>query len=107
MGGTAGLGQSSTWPRSTPREAVCRVRVEGKGEFEEKEISNVFENLSFGKCVLFPNWDNIEFSSWIIMRSPSFCESIVPLKNIDFCVEFLIKDIFGKLKQRICHGPGF
>merc|ERR1711974_477391 len=58
-------------------------------ESEEEEIQNVFEYPLFGKCVVFPIWGNIELSIWTIMRSPSFCESIVQLKNLDLRVTFL------------------
>jgi len=76
-------------------------------ESEEEEIQNVFEYPLFGKCVVFPIWGNIELSIWTIMRSPSFCESIVQLKNLDLRVTFLKMEKPGKLGHMIYHGHGF
>ena len=53
----------------------CRVRVKSE-EFRGGNIK-CFEYPSFGKCVLFPNWVNIEFSTLEKMRSPSLCESMI------------------------------
>jgi len=50
-------------------------------------MSNVFENLSFGKCVLFPNWVNIEFSTLMKNAIPFFLQVNDPPKKILTCIQ--------------------
>merc|ERR1711913_131613 len=120
--GTAGLGPNSTWPRSTPLGAASRVlssltltglmprasQGTSRGRWSlrrrrYKMFLNIpyLENVScfpFGAILSYP------FGQ---MRSPSFCESIVQLKNLDLRVTFLKMEKPGKLGHMIYHGHGF
>ena len=84
----------------------CRVRVKSE-EFRGGNIK-CFEYPSFGKCVLFPNWVNIEFSTLKKKCNPLLCASQWSTQeNIDLYSKFLIVEKPGKLKPRICHGLRF